>query len=550
MIPERESLTVEFKSDRGPLSDRDLVETVVCLANSDGGVIYLGVEDNGRVSGVHKNHENYQGLAAMIANRTTPPVQVDVTPVNLENGKLVLRIETPKIPQIIATNDGVIKRRRMQSDGKPECVPFLPHEFASRLASFRKMDLSALPVPEATPDDLDPVQRARLRQFIERNSGDDVLLELEDSRFDSALGLTAREGDAWHPTLTGLLLIGREESLRRLVPTHEIAFQMLEGEEVRLNEFTRAPLVQSLEWLETLFKPLNPETEMQLGLFRVSVPRLDWRAYREALANAVIHRDYRMRGAVHIRIEGDVLTISNPGGLVDGVTLDNLLTTEPRPRNPALADACKRIGLVERTGRGVEIIYRGLLRYGKPRPDYSRSDRYSVILRLSLSDANLAFLQLILKEEERFGRSLPIDSLITLSILLEQKRVNRTELAVFLQKDSAAAGRTLESLVEAGLVQPHGATRGRTYTLSLQVYKELGAEVEYTRQVGFDRLQQEQLVRSFVEQNNRIRRSDVMKLCRLDKDQAYHLLKDMVDTGILKRMGEKRGAYYIPGENF
>jgi len=76
----------------------------------------------------------------------------------------------------------------------------------------------------------------------------------------------------------------------------------------------------------------------------------------------------------------------------------------------------------------VDIIYRGLLRHGKQRPDYSRTDRYSVVLRLSLSDANLAFLELVLKEEDGFGRSLPIDSLITLSILLEQKRVNRKEL--------------------------------------------------------------------------------------------------------------------------
>jgi len=549
MIPKKESMTVEFKSDRKSLPDRELIETVVCLANSEGGRIYLGVENDGGVTGVHKNHENYHGLAAMIGNRTTPSVPVRVEPL-LQDDQTVLRIEVPKSSQLIATTDGVIKRRRMQSDGTPECVPFLPHEFASRLANFRKMDVSTLAVPEATPDDLDPVQRARLRQFIARNRGDDVLLELDDARFDSALGLTIREGERWRPTLTGLLLIGREESLRRLVPTHEIAFQMLEGEEVRLNEFTRAPLIQSLEWLETLFKPLNPEAEMQIGLFRVSVPRLDWRAFREALANAVIHRDYSMRGAVHVRIKGDTLTISNPGGLVEGVTLDNLLTTEPRPRNPSLADACKRIGLVERTGRGVEIIYRGMLRYGKQRPDYSRSDRYSVVLRLSLSDANLAFLQLMLKEEERLKRPLPIDSLITLSVLLEQKRASRKELASFLQKDSATARRILELLVEAGLVQPHGATRGRTYTLSPQVYKELGAEVEYTRQVGFDRLQQEQLVRNFVEQNGSIRRSDVMKLCRLDKDQAYHLLKDMVDADILKRMGEKRGAHYVSGVNF
>jgi ATP-dependent DNA helicase RecG len=79
-------------------------------------------------------------------------------------------------------------------------------------------------------------------------------------------------------------------------------------------------------------------------------------AFRGAVANALIHRDYHRMGAVHVRLEDDALVISNPGGLVDGVTLANLLVTEPRPRNRALADAMKRIGVVERSGRGVDTI--------------------------------------------------------------------------------------------------------------------------------------------------------------------------------------------------
>lgn len=64
--------------------------------------------------------------------------------------------------------------------------------------------------------------------------------------------------------------------------------------------------------------------------------------------------------------------MSNPGGFVEGVSLDNLLTTEPRPRNPRLADAFERVGLVERTGRGVDLIYRGLLRFGRASPDLAQ----------------------------------------------------------------------------------------------------------------------------------------------------------------------------------
>src|SRR5690606_19455450 len=126
---------------------------------------------------------------------------------------------------------------------------------------------------------------------------------------DGALGLSVREHGGRCPTLAGMLLVGREASLRRLVPTHEVAFQQVEGDRVRLNEFLRAPLLRVIERVETLFTPLNPEEEFQMGLFRVPVPRVDPRSFREALANALTHRDYTRRGAVHVRLESEALVI-------------------------------------------------------------------------------------------------------------------------------------------------------------------------------------------------------------------------------------------------
>jgi ATP-dependent DNA helicase RecG len=87
------------------------------------------------------------------------------------------------------------------------------------------------------------------------------------------------------------------------------------------------------------------------------VPNYHKRAFREAVVNSLVHRDYTRLGAVHVRLENDGLTISNPGGFVEGVNLGNLLVSEPRPRNPLLADIVKRIGLAERTGRGIDLIY-------------------------------------------------------------------------------------------------------------------------------------------------------------------------------------------------
>lgn len=136
------------------------------------------------------------------------------------------------------------------------------------------------------------MERERLRQSVQHYGGDRVLLELPDEDLDGALGFTTRRPDGTSvPSLAGLLLLGRESALRELVPTHEFAFQVLAQAVVRFNEFRRFPVLKALDWLETNFRPYNPEDEVQVGLFRVPVPKVDMGAFREAVANALIHRD-------------------------------------------------------------------------------------------------------------------------------------------------------------------------------------------------------------------------------------------------------------------
>ena len=549
LLPPAESLTVEFKSDRKRLSDADLVEALVCLANTEGGELWLGVEDDGQVTGLHADHALLVGLAGLVAARTSPCLQVNVEPVDIR-GVRVARIRVPKVNSEVATQAGVYVRRRIKHDGTPECVPMLPHERISRASSFGLVDVSAQPVAGCTLADFDPLERERLRQAVQKYGGDRVLLELDDEALDGALGFSTRTlAGERVPTLTGLLVIGRESVLRERVATHEFAFQVLAREAVSFNEFRRFPLLKALDWLETNFRPYNPEKELQIGLFRVPIPKVDMGAFREAVANALVHRDYHQLGAVHVRLDDHGLTVSNPGGLVEGVTLHNLLTTAPRPRNPALADAMKRIGIVERSGRGVDKIYRGMLRFGRPEPDYSRTDRNSVILQLATVDADEVFLQLIVGQENRQnGAALPIDSLIALAVLREQKRLGVDDLAQHIHSDSTRARRTLERLVETGLVQPHGNTRSRSYTLSAEVYQAQGQQVAYTRQAGFSSLQNEQMVLSHVRHHGQIRRSEVIDLCRLTENQAAKLLKRLKDDGRLVKSGERRWAFYTFNE--
>lgn len=548
MIPNSESLTVEFKSDRKRLSDAELVEALVCLANTEGGELWLGVEDDGQATGLHADHLALAGLAGMVAARTSPALQVRVEALQVD-GVPVAKITVPKAQCEVATQAGVYVRRRIKHDGTPECVPMLPHERISRASSFGLVDVSAQPVAGSTLADFDPLERERLRQAVQQYGGDRVLLELDDEAMDGALGFTQRQSDGTRvPTLTGLLLIGRESVLQQRVATHELAFQVLAQQAVRFNEFRRFPLLKALDWLETNFRPYNPEQELQVGLFRVPVPLVDMAAFREAVANALIHRDYHRMGAVHVRLEDEALVISNPGGLVDGVTLANLLVTEPRPRNRTLADAMKRIGVVERSGRGVDTIYRGMLKFGRPAPDYGRTDLHNVVLSLPTVPADVAFRRMVVDAERNRNAELPIDSLIALAALREFKRLSADALAKHIQRDAASAKRTLEALTEAGLVEAHGNTRGRSYTLTAAVYSVVSDKAAYTRQVGFGPIQHEQMLLSYIRQHGQIKRAEVMALCRLTEGQVKRLLQRMLAAGQIVMRGQGKSTAYVEPE--
>lgn len=541
-LPSSESLTVEFKSDRARLPDRELIEALVGLANAEGGTLFLGVEDDGRPTGLHASHLRLDGLPATVANLTRPPLGVRVDSLN-PGGVPVARIEVPKSRRIVATVNGLVLRRQMRPDGSPENIPMYPSDFVTREVDLGLLDYSALPVEASCEEDLDPLERVRLRQMIERYRGDQALLSLTDSELDDALGFMHVKGACRIPTVAGLLVLGKERSLKTHLPTHEVAFQVMEGTEVRVNSFHRTPLLRVFEHLDEQFQVRYLEQEFTSGLFRVPIPNFDPRAFREALVNAFAHRDYTRLGTVHVLWEGDGITFSNPGGFPEGVTQGNLLTVRPTPRNPALADAIKRIGIAERTGRGVDRIFEGLLRFGRPAPDYSASSATAVSVKLSGGQADLNFLKGVLMEERRRGEPLSVDALIVLTSLRHERRLATAELAQAIQRSEPTARTMLEKLVESGLIEAHGNTH-RSYTLSSRLYRELGESVAYVRQSGIEPIRHEEMVLRLVRTKGTIKRAEVIELCRLTESQAKGLLARLVKEGRLVQEGQKRGAFY------
>jgi ATP-dependent DNA helicase RecG len=552
LIAAGEMTDVEFKGDSTrALSDSDLVEAVVCLANRPGnepGWLLIGVEDDGRITGARARHETGTDparLQALVANRTRPSLTPRVEVFDLD-GRTIIAVEVPPVRSPVGTTDGKYVRRAVGGDGRPACVPFMFHEMQAHQADRGALDYSALTVPGVRWEDLDPLEIERFRRKIrESGRGDGALLALSDIELAKALGAVEANHQVRAVRVIGLLLFGREDVLRSALPTHEVAFQVLAGVDVVVNDFFRWPLLRTMEELEGRFRARNREQELMAGLLRIGVPDYPERAFREAVANALIHRDYSRLGAVHIQWHEDRLEISNPGGFPEGVRLDNLLVTPPRPRNPLLADAFKRAGIVERTARGIDTIYFEQLRNGRPAPSYGHSTEATVVVSLPGGAANLEFVR-ITYEESQAGRPLSLDDLLLVNELWIERRLTTAGAARLIQKPETEARARLAHLVEVGLVEARGEGPGRAYHLSANIYRRLGDKAGYVRQRGFDGVQQEQMVLQYAQSHGRITRAEAAELCQLTSVQAKNLLRRLTQKGLLTMSGSGRTAYYRP----
>ncbi len=542
IIPSKETLTVEFKSDRKKLSDDELVEALVAFSNTEGGDLYLGVEDDGQITGRHEAHKDFTQLAAFIANKTVPPVAVMVDQIDAELP--VIKISVAKSRSIVATSSGKILRRRMKADNTPENIPMYPYEISTRLSELSLLDYSAQPVPSAQYSDLDAVEREHLRNILRSYHGEEQLLSLDDEELDKALQLATVVDGKLIPTFTGMLLIGKKEPLRKYVPTAEVSFQSLNGTELTVNESFYLPVLAAIEKIFAFLEVRNPEQEMEMGLFRISVPAFDKRAIREAIVNAFVHRDYTRLGRVFVQLSEDGLSISNPGGFIEGVTLENILTAIPHGRNQVLADALKRIGLAERSGRGVDRIFEGSLIYGRPLPDYSESDATSVKLFIPTSLPDKNFIHMISEYQNQTGSNLPINSLLILNTLKQGRRMTVRDLSEETSLPEARVRAAVERMTEAGLLDAIGNTKGRSYILNQKIYQD---KVRYVRQTDIESIRYPELVKSLVEKKKVISRKDVTELLHITPPQAYRILQKLVEAGELQQTGSGRNTRYGKG---
>jgi ATP-dependent DNA helicase RecG len=538
-----ESETLECKPwdpEAREASLRELRETVVCLANRLGGIVILGIADRKRtrsdaIQGVPATLE-VADLRKRIYDGTAPPILVDIEELVEPEGRLLVVRVPPGIPPH-TTSEGVGKIRV----GK-ECKPLTGPELSRLLFSGGQRDLTGEPAPDATLADLDPDALRELQRILAGEGGKPDLARQPIEELLPNLGLV-RDGRV---TFAAVLLLGRSAALARWAPQHEVVFLRFKTQtRYDVRHDLKGPLLAVLDALERLFSAhLRITTAGARGFGEIEVPDLTWWAAREAVLNAVVHRDYFLQQSVQIEVHADRVVVSSPGGFIGGVTPANVLRHPPVRRNRLLAEVLQTIGLVNRAGLGVDRIYEELLRHGKACPRYEADESH---VRLVLPTRTHLPFAAFVAEETTAGRRLDLDDLLLLRSITERGSLDRWSASAALQCAEEDAAEKLVSLRERGLLVPQGRGRGTAYRLERRLSDRLRGAIETDRDAPLDDEAVRLRVLAVLRERGRLTNADIRRLSGYSRMEVLRLVRGLQSEGALELVGRGRGAHYRPG---
>ncbi|HLO62693.1 MAG TPA: RNA-binding domain-containing protein [Azonexus sp.] len=545
-----ESAVIDFKAWNGVKAAQQLAsEYACCFANAAGGVVVFGVDDKkrGRAQAIHgvQGH-NPDDFRCAIFNGTRPGIEAEVEELDVSEGSgkiLVVRVKSGA-NKPYGTAAGLFKQRV----GK-NCMPLDPLAFQRAQVSTGAVDWSGAPANGVGLQDLDPLQIERARQILRSKSPSSGLLDLSELEFLKGLE-AVRDGLVTH---TGLVLFGRRDVLARVCPQAQFHYVFHDSETtVARNDIDRLPLLEAVERIEQIFLgPLNPEREIELGLFKLRIPQFPIEGVREAVLNALTHRDYQNPGEILVRHSAQELVVTSPGGFVDGITPDNILRHEAVPRNRTLANALVKLRLVESSGIGRRRIFRSALIYGKRRPEYS-TDGASVTLRIFNRGAHEALAALIARLDAQ-GAGVGLDELLILDALRGQDFIDAGAAAQVLQVSREEARRVLDGMSSPalGLIERKGYTASATFHLAKGIAKELKGKAAYTRTRGLNPVRYAEMVREYLRDHKSIRNRELRELLGLGDsasaqvEASRYFAKWSGPDGFLEKQGNGNNKFYV-----
>lgn len=541
ILKEGETDTVEFKSWIKAKNTKERValaiDELIAFANSKGGTVYFGVEDDTHeVTGCDPKYDG-QRLIESIYDKTRPPLFTDISDFMYE-GKTVIAISVKQDGTTYATTDGRCLKRLGRNS-----KPFYPDEMSNKYSSIQNPDFSGQVVDESTEDDINKLEIYNLKEKIKLRDSKSTLPELEDMAFLRDLGLVKADGDKEKLTIAGLLFVGKENSIKRLLPQAEVIYlhyssENLEEYDARLD--LKQPIISAIDRLTEKIQDVNKIVNVQVGLFRLEVAEFPEKVFQEALLNALAHRDYQNTGAVYVKHYPDKVVIENPGGFLDGITAKNIITHPSVPRNKLIAETLQRLKYVQRTGQGVDIIFKEMVSMGKPYPEYrSYNDAVSLTIYSSIDD--MEFVKFIVREQEKQQHIMSLAELMILRYLTDNKKILLSDVSDITQIPIDDARRSCNNLIKLGLVE----VVGKEYMLTAKMYEAVKSDVEYTRDKAVQYIKAKNMILEYLQRNDAITNPTVQELCGFTKQQARTVIDKMRKEEIITITGSGKNAKYV-----
>ncbi len=285
--------------------------------------------------------------------------------------------------------------------------------------------------------------------------------------------------------------------------------------------------------------------EVPDGMFRMTVPAYEEVVVRELLVNALVHRPYTQRGDIFLNLQHDHLEVVNPGRLPLGVTPANILHASRR-RNDALARVFHDLGLMEREGSGFDTLYERLLATGRPAPT-AREDLDSVHVVVPRRVLHPGVVRLLTEADQRYH--LTQRERITLGLIAQTEGLTAAELVARLGLTETGQLRPwLGNLVDLGLVEQIGRTKGTRYFVPPEILRDSGLDARTTLR----RVQPHRLRALILEDLERYPGSSSTEVHgrvgpEIPLRTFGRALKDLVDEGRVSAHGEARWTRYSLG---
>jgi ATP-dependent DNA helicase RecG len=532
---ETETLEIKGRPKSRDELKRWLVKAAVCLANQRGGCLLVGVQDSTRGRDralVGVGDVSRAGLAREVYEATDPHILIEIEEIH-DAGTTLLAAHVPKGIPPHTTSAGQAWIRVDKS-----CVPLTGTTLARMIASSGNVDLSAVPAEGSTTRDLDRAALDRARERLRSQPSLSRLADMGDVPLLEALGLMV----GGELNRAAILLFGKPGAIARLLPQHEIML-LRHTNRTRYDQRSdlRGALMSELDRIEEfLASATSLRTVQPRGFAQLEIPTISWEVAREAVLNAVAHRDYFLSQGIIVALHRDKVEITSPGGFLAGISPDNVLRHPPVHRNEALARSLRELGFVNRAGLGVDRIFEGLLRGGARPPTY-RADEASVSISLPLGGSDELAAWIV--EYEREKDALSLDDLIVIRTLMDTGLIERRSAAEHLQLNESDAAEQLAGMRRQGLLVARGRGRATSYELPRPLSERLRGraitDADHPLEAEGIRLKILELLR----ERGRLTNAEIRDFSGYNRQQVLALEKELEREGLIELHGYGRGAY-------